>query len=122
MNNILVIDDEQMILRMAGFMLKKAGYSSLTAESGAEGISLMREQMPAAVLIDNEMPGMSGLEVLEAVKSDSVLAGIPVCIMTGTLTEELKEKAVSLGAIGCISKPLKAPEVMDMLEKAKNGG
>ncbi len=114
MSRVLVIDDDPMILRMAGFILKKGGHTAQTASSGKEGLDAVRGDCPDCVFIDNEMPEMTGIEVLEAIRSDSSLSELRVCIMTGTLTDELKEKAGAFGA-GCIGKPLVAPEMLSIL-------
>ena len=121
MSKVLVIDDDPMILRMAGFILKKGGHEALTAASGKDGIEAVKSSAPDVVFIDNEMPEMSGLEVLEALRSVGAPAGLRACIMTGTLTEEIKEKAGSLGAVGCVEKPLNAAEMLALIGGTSNG-
>lgn len=118
MSRIMFIDDDSMMLRMAGFIMKKAGHEALTASSGEEGLSKLAADKPDMVFIDIEMPGMNGIEVLEKIKADGSLAGIPVCLMSGTVTDEIKAKAADLGAVGVIGKPLNAGEVTGVISAA----
>lgn len=119
MNRILITDDDSMMLRMAGFIVKKAGHEAVTASSGDECLLKMKETLPQLTVIDVEMPGKSGIETLEAIRADSELSGACVCLMTGTLTDEVREKAEELGALGCLGKPLAAGELTDMIMKAE---
>ena len=118
MSRILITDDDSMMLRMASFIVKKAGHEAETASSGDDCLAKMREQLPALTVIDVEMPGKNGIETLEAIRADSSLAGSAVCLMTGTLTDDVKKRAAELGALGCLGKPLEAGELMSMIDKA----
>ncbi len=113
MSRVLVIDDDSMILRMAGFILKKGGHEAVTAASGAEGLEILKRELPDMVFVDNEMPDMNGMELLQAIGSDSSLSAVKVCLMTGTLTNEIQAQAQALGASACIGKPLNATELLD---------
>lgn len=112
---IMIIDDDGMILKMASFILKRFGHETVTALSGDEGISLMRTKLPDLLLLDIEMPQKNGFETLEEIRADSSLSALKVCMMSGTVTGEIKSKAQSLGAVGVISKPLEAAEIADLL-------
>ena len=123
MSRILIIDDDSFVHRMAGFMFKKAGHEAECVLSGEEGIdrlsALAKENsLPAMVFIDNEMPGMSGIETIEKIRQTGDISGVNICLMTGTLTAELEESAQALGAVGCISKPLEIKSVTGILAKA----
>lgn len=116
MSRILVIDDDGMILRMTEFMLKKQGHEAVTAASGSEGLDKLRSQGADLVLLDVEMPEMSGMEVLEAIRSDSELSAVKVCLMTGTVTPQTDEAVNSQKACACIGKPIKAEELFAVLD------
>ncbi len=109
---VLFIDDDSMMLRMASFIMKKGGHQAVTAESGAEGIELIKENAPDVVFIDVEMPGMNGFETLEALNAEGALSGTRVYMMSGTVTGDVESQAKSLGAAGVIDKPLNAAEVL----------
>lgn len=110
MSKVMIVDDDPMMARFAGFILKKGGHTSVSALSGGEALDIIASERPDYVFIDCEMPGMSGMELLETLKGDAALRDIPICMMTGTVTEETTARAISSGAVGCIEKPL-VPDV-----------
>ncbi len=108
---VLIIDDDAMIQRMASFMLKKLGHEAVTAGSGQEGLDKLRNDAPDMTLLDVEMPGMDGFQVLEAIRADAAIQDAKVCLMTGTLTDEVRAKADALGCCEYLHKPLTALEL-----------
>ena len=115
MSKVMVVDDDSMILRMASFILKKGGHTACTAQSGEEALGKIGGEQPDAVFIDNEMPGMSGLQLLGELRSRDDLRAVKMCIMTGTLTDDIKDQASKLGAVGCIKKPINAAEMLELI-------
>ncbi len=118
---ILVIDDDIMILKMADFLLGKAGHEVITAESAEAAEELLPEN-PELIFADNMMPQMSGLELLEKLRSDERTKDIPVCMMSGTLSQELISSVVKFGAVGCIGKPLQQMDMLRIIEGVRTGG
>ena len=116
MSKILIIDDDKMILKIASFMLTKAGHAVITAGSGSEAAGLIRSESPDLTLLDNEMPGVSGLETLRAIRADEAISSAKVCMMTGSVTDELKSECEKLGAVNCIGKPLVKGEVLAVID------
>lgn len=111
---VLFIDDDPMILRMSGFILKKGGYEALAAGSGDEGIALIVEQSPDLVFIDVEMPEKNGFETLEEIRQSGI--DVRVCMMSGSVSSEIRDKTVALGAEGLIEKPLNAADVYSVIK------
>lgn len=118
MSKILITDDDSMMLRMASFIVKKAGHEAVTASSGEECLKKLKEESPMLTVIDVEMPEMNGIETLQAIRAESGIADAAVCLMTGSLTDEVKSRAAELGTVGCIGKPLEAGELMEIIAKA----
>jgi CheY-like chemotaxis protein len=79
---ILYIDDERPALELIGHALKLAGYELTGTTSGEQGLAMMRERKPDVLLLDLMMPRISGWEVYRAMKTDEVLADIPVIVIT----------------------------------------
>ncbi len=73
MNKILLIDDEPDILRVLAMSLRADGYEVLTAENGEAGLAVFDAQAPDIVLLDIKMPGIGGIEVLQAIKAKETL-------------------------------------------------
>lgn len=102
---ILVVDDDAMNLRMAEVMLKKRGYDVIKANSGQAALALLQEEAVDLVLLDVEMPGMSGTETLDAIRARSELAELPIAFLSAS---ENMEQAVANGEYavqGFIQKP-----------------
>lgn len=101
-HKILIVDDEQNVLCVIEQALK--GHCDvLTAPSGAEALELIKKEKPAFVFLDIGMPGMSGLEVLEAIME----MGLPpvVWMLTGDEDLEMADHTLKKGAKGYITKP-----------------
>jgi DNA-binding NtrC family response regulator len=113
---ILVIDDEEIIGLSCQRVLTEEGYEVQTRLSGPEGLRLLAEEPFDAAIVDLKMPGMSGLEVLQAIKRDS--PHIPVIMITGYATVESAVDAMKLGAFDYVPKPFTPDEVAVVVKKA----
>lgn len=113
---ILVIDDEELIRSSIKKHLDKEGYEVLTAESGDEGLKTQKTQLPDIVLLDLHMPGISGMETLEAIKKfnkDTI-----VVIITAHGDIETAVSAIKLGAYDFVEKPFELNRVSIIVKKA----
>ncbi len=113
--NILIIDDEQTQREVLTGYLKKKGYHILSADSGEEGIKLVKQNAVDIVLSDFKMPDKTGLEVLEEVKK--INPEISFVIITAYSTVETAVKAMRMGAYDYISKPVDLDELDLLIEK-----
>ncbi len=103
---ILVVDDDAMNLRMAEMLLKKKEYNVKKADSGQAALALLQEETVDLVLLDVEMPVMSGIETLEEIRARHELAELPVVFLSAS---EDMEKSVANGEYavqGFIMKPI----------------
>jgi DNA-binding NtrC family response regulator len=116
LEQVLVIDDEEKMHRILQLSLEGIGCSVLTASSGLEGLELARTRLPALVITDMKMPGMSGMEVLQEVKA--LDEQIPVIIMTAYGTVETAVEAMKAGAFDYILKPFDIAEMEVIVKKA----
>ncbi len=108
---ILIVEDEDINLMMLGNMLQ-GDYDLLYASDGAEALEQIREHRDeiAIVLLDLQMPRMSGIEVLKIMKEEAELADIPVMVMTADQGAEVE--CLKLGAMDFIPKPYPSPEIV----------
>ena len=100
---VLVIDDDPDSRELLRRTLESDGYAVATAASGEEGLALARELVPALITLDVMMPGMDGWAVLQRLKADRDLAGIPVMMVT--ISSE-REMGSTLGAVDHLTKPV----------------
>ncbi len=114
MSKLLLIDDEEAIVRVLSISLKSDGYDVLTAYSGEEGIGVFLKESPDIVLTDIKMPGMDGIEVLKRVKENNPDA--EVIIITGHGDMHSAIEALKLGASDFINKPFR-DEVLEITLK-----
>ena len=108
---ILVADDEEDVLALVTNSLKSAGYSTLNADDGPSALASAREHMPALIVLDLMLPGMSGLEVCKALKSDSGTKHIPIIMLTAKSDEVDRILGFELGADDYMTKPFSPREL-----------
>ena len=111
MPKVLVIDDEPNIRKLVKANLTPRGYQVAVAADGEEGLTLARLERPNLILLDLMLPGMSGWDVLMALKTDQKLRKIPVIIMTAATPEGDEYKIRSMRAAGYMVKPFGVDEL-----------
>ncbi len=114
---VLIIDDEIHIRRLIAQMLELIGYQVLEAASGPEALRLIEETRPDVITCDIFMPGMTGFDVLEALKSEPATAEIPVIMLTALGQEKDTNRAMELGAADYVTKPFGTTKLAETIER-----
>jgi DNA-binding NtrC family response regulator len=112
---ILLIDDDESIRKVIGYLLEEAGYPAETAATAAEGLQAFRSQRPDLVLTDIKMPRKSGIELLSELKS--IDPSVPVIILTAFGTVETAVEAMKRGAADYLTKPISRDELLMTVAK-----
>jgi len=112
---ILVVDDEPQIRRIMRETLTSAGYEVDDARNGMEGLEKVREFRPDLVLLDINMPEMSGIEVCRAIRNDS---SIGIIMLTVRKSDADKVAALDAGADDFVTKPFSTPELLARVRAA----
>jgi CheY-like chemotaxis protein len=115
-HRVIVVDDEDIVLISARRILRKGGYEAVTVDSAIAALELIRDQKFDLVLSDLMMPGMSGLQLLEAMRSRGMR--IPVILVTGLPTITTAMKALRLGACDYVAKPFTRMELLNPVSRA----
>ena len=102
---ILLVDDDEVSRRFVGRILKSAGYQVLTAEHGRQGLAMLEAGQVDLVLMDVEMPGMSGIETTRRLRERWSAETLPVVMLTGHAEQETVVNALRAGACDFIVKP-----------------
>src|SRR5574341_1043370 len=104
MPRLLVVDDEPWVRGLLHDYFSSEGYDVTAAATGAEGLQRLREERPHLVLLDINLPDLSGLEVLRAAKG--IDPAVNVVMLTGLLDEAIRRQALEAGAFAYVTKPV----------------
>jgi len=118
---ILVVDDDENLLRALSIRLKAAGYTVYAAMDGMQAVMMTHKREPDLIILDIRMPGGSGLTVLDKLRGSMKTRGIPVIMVTAFDDEETKEKVRELGAFRYFRKPFDTDELLKAVEEAFAG-
>jgi len=122
---VLIVDDNDLNLRLARDVLRHAGFRTLEARSGLEAIELAGETSPTVVLMDVRLPDMDGIAALDHLRSDARTADIPVVALTAFAMMGDRERFVGLGFDGYLEKPITVrtfPDEVAAFIRRREGG
>ena len=117
MRKILLADDQEELRLLLQATLEDEAYEILEAQTGSEALGLARSELPALVILDWMMPGISGIEVIRALKADPETRSIPVLLLTARNQVEDREQALAAGASAFLSKPFSPLELLRLVER-----
>jgi DNA-binding response OmpR family regulator len=118
MKKILLIEDTLEMHKVIRSNLSARGYTVEIAASGEEGLKQVQEFHPDLVLLDIRLPGISGWEVLAALKRDPQNQSIPVILMTASEGQDHSQRAYEMGAAWYTTKPFKLHEFLAHIQNA----
>lgn len=113
---ILVVDDEQDLLDLIEYNLKKEGFDVLKAEDGQQGIEIAREHTPDLILLDIMMPKMDGLEVCDVIRDDDKMKHIPIIFLTARGDEKTEVEGLNKGGDDYITKPISTTKLVSRIK------
>ncbi|MGH2594970.1 MAG: response regulator transcription factor [Actinomycetota bacterium] len=120
MTSILIVEDHPTMRDAMRLVLEEDGYEVEEVTDGEAGIAAVRERPPDIVLLDLNIPVVSGAVVLETLKADPMTAGVLVVIVTAT-GEEGRQRALAQGADGYITKPFSPLALLRTVERVLRG-
>jgi two-component system cell cycle response regulator DivK len=112
---ILIVDDNENNRKLARDVLEFAGFTTLVATGGIEGVALAQEHLPALVLMDIRMPDISGTDALKLLRDDSRTAEIPILALTSSTMHGDEERFLKEGFDGYLAKPISVKEFPDQV-------
>jgi CheY-like chemotaxis protein len=110
--HILLVEDDATIASMYSMLLGTRGYRTRHARDGVEGIAMLRDELPALILLDMRMPRMDGLQFLRALREWPRTHDLPVVILSNVGDRPMVEKAMALGALEYLVKAQTRPQVL----------
>lgn len=104
--HILVIEDNPANLELMTYLLEAHGFGTRTAIDGEAGLEAAAQETPGLIICDLQLPGVSGYEVVQRLKADPILRGVPVVAVTAFAMVDDRQKAIGAGFDGYIPKPI----------------
>ena len=123
---ILVIDDNEIILKTTSMKLQSAGYLVSTALDGAEGVSMVRTEKPDLILLDITFPpevsgpSWDGFRIMDWLHRVDETKKIPIIVISGVVEEKNKQRAAASGAIAFFPKPVNFDEIITLIRTTLN--
>ncbi|MDB4936571.1 MAG: response regulator receiver [Labilithrix sp.] len=112
MATILIVEDNPTNMRLAVFLVERAGHSALTAPDAESGLTLARDKKPNLILMDIQLPGIDGLAAIALLKADEDTRRIPVIALTALAMKGDEERIRAAGCDGYIAKPMRYKEFL----------
>ena len=116
MSTILIIDDTQMLRDYIAECLTFEGYAVVKARNGAEGIQAATQNHPDLIICDVMMPGLSGFDVVEKLRSQPATASIPFVFLTALASHQDKQEGLKLGVSDYLTKPFSYGDLMTTIQ------
>jgi two-component system cell cycle response regulator DivK len=119
---VLIIEDNEQNMYLMKYLLEARGYRTVTARDGHEGIAAARAEAPDVILLDIQLPTISGHEVARTLKADPSVSAIPVIAVTSYAMPGDREEVMAAGCTGYIEKPIDPDSFIDRMESFVSSG
>ena len=121
MSLVLIVEDNEKNMKLVRDVLQAKGYATLEAVTGEEGLRLAMEKKPDLVLMDIQLPGISGIEVFRRLRGDPRTANIPVIALTASVTPTDRSQISEAGFDAFLAKPIVLREFLDTVKRLLEG-
>jgi two-component system, cell cycle response regulator DivK len=118
MSLILIVEDNEKNMKLVRDVLQAKGYQTIEAVTGEEGVRLGLELKPDLVLMDIQLPGITGIEALRQLRANGDTASIPVIAVTASVMQQDRKLITEAGFDGYIGKPINLREFLDTVRAA----
>jgi chemosensory pili system protein ChpA (sensor histidine kinase/response regulator) len=112
---IMVVDDSLTVRKITSRLLEREGYQVVTAKDGLDALQLMRETLPAVMLVDIEMPRMDGFDLTRNVRGDPKTSHIPIIMISSRTADKHRSQAAALGVNAFLGKPYQEAELLQQI-------
>ena len=113
---ILIVEDDANSRKLVRDVLQVKGYQTIETETAEEGIRLAKERQPALILMDIQLPGMSGIEALQHLRADPDTKAIPVIAVTASVMTAQQENVLEAGFDGFEGKPMSVVALLKTIQ------
>jgi CheY-like chemotaxis protein len=113
---IVVVDDTKHLARGLAEVLEMEGFETRFAFDGIEALIVMRTFVPNLVVTDLRMPKMDGFELIDAIRNDQDLKGVPIIAITASIGPERKAQVIEIGANLFVKKPFNDEQLLEVIK------
>lgn len=113
---ILIIEDNVHNMKFVSNLLEMSGYEILRADNAESGIAIARDELPALILMDIQLPGMDGITATKILKDEEMTGNIPIIAMTSFAMKGDREKVIEAGCDTYITKPFNYKELLQIVK------
>ena len=121
MSTVLIVEDNEKNMKLARDVLQAKGYKTLEAVTGEEGVKLAKENVPDLVLMDIQLPGISGIDAFKQLRADPKTSRIPIVALTASVTPTDRSAITAAGFDAFVGKPINLREFVDTVKRLVDG-
>ncbi len=114
---ILIVEDNDLNLKLFKDLLEAHGYETIEIRDGLDAVSVVRRHRPDLILMDIQLPEISGLDITKKIKADKDISDIPIIAVTAFAMKDDEEKILRAGCQSYISKPISIASFLDTIRK-----
>ena len=117
MKKIMIVEDNELNMKLFNDLLQAQGYSTVQSSDGKDVINLARQSRPHLIIMDVQLPGVSGIELTRKLKADAELKTIPILAVTAFAMKGDQEKVMDSGCDDYLPKPISIPVFLETVAK-----
>lgn len=117
---VLIVEDNELNMKLFNDLLEAYGIATVRTRSGVEALDLTREHRPDLILMDIQLPEVSGIDIIKILKEDETTAGIPIIAITAFAMKGDEERIRESGCEGYLSKPISVAKFVDTVNRFLN--
>jgi CheY-like chemotaxis protein len=121
-NTILIVEDDPVFSETLSLLAREYGLDVVLAADGETALELAKKEKPQGIILDLMLPGIGGIDVMEALRADRQTKDIPVHVMSGKEGKEGEARAMSMGAIDFLKKPVSKDKIVELLGNFQKDG
>lgn len=114
--NVLIVEDNELNMKLFNDLLEVQGYATIKTMDGKEALEIVRKHMPDLIIMDIQLPEISGLDVIKWIKTDEELKHIPVIAVTAFAMKDEENRIRSGGCEAYIPKPISVQHFLDTVD------
>lgn len=114
---ILIVEDNELNLKLFKDLLEAQGYTVVETRDGLEALQLARDSMPDLILMDIQLHGVSGFDIIQKIKAEEAMKDIPIIAVTAFAMKDDKERILESGCEAYIAKPISIGPFLEVIEE-----